>query len=601
MRLRFFSTFFFISIGLCLSAQIKVTASLDSTVFLIGDEVHIRIHVAHSGDIAVDAVETDAVKSVDKFDWVGETSWDTISAQQLQKIITVQVFDSGYYKIPNIPVAYTQSGIRRKALSSDLGFTVQTLEEKQEEPLAPIKPIFEENASWTDGFWVVLVVLILAVLILWLLYRLSKGKPQELVAPPVVTLLPHQLALKALEELEAQQLWQQGKTKLYHTRLTQILRQYLEDRFHIPALEMTTRDTVRELQQLDIADHWKSELDSMLQSADLVKFAKADPPASFHESSGQAVRNFVLDTKEELPEEEEAAIEEEAEEQMGVVLSGIGARAAANFIDSLILVIAIIFGLILSFAVVYLLNGQLPENIYDTITPAMSALLIAAIFVFPLLINWYIQAYLVHKNGATPGKQILQLQVVNEEFEFISLGKATLRWLMSMVSYLALYAGYIIALFRGDNRTLHDLVVRTYVADASYKLPKHIDALAPIGKRLTAYLLDMIVLGAVYALMIYLGNRFFMGQALSIVLIYAAYFLFYWLYLAFYVQQTQATVGMKIIGLYIGDREGKTPSLLSLTVRTVIYSILFGHLLSPLSKYLQGLHDHLARTYVYER
>jgi uncharacterized RDD family membrane protein YckC len=605
MIFRFFYVFIFICFCLSLSAQIKVTASLDSTVFLIGDQVHIHLQVANSADITVDAVQTETIKSTEEFDWIGETAWDTISAQQLRKTITVQVFDSGYYAIPNIPVTYTQNNISRKALSNDLAFTVQTLEERQEEPLAPIKPIFEAPPSWADAFWVVLVALLLAALILGLLYRLSKGKPQMLVEPPPVTLLPHQLALRALDELEAQQLWQQGKAKQYHTRLTQILRQYLEARFNVPALEMTTRDTVRQLQQLDIADHWKGELDTMLQSADLVKFAKAEPPASFHESSGQAVRDFVLDTKEEIPEEEEAAIEEQVEEQQGIVISGIGARAAATFVDGLILIVVVLLTFLLLMAGIYLVRGQeyfatLTES-YDALLAATSVFLIATIFIMPFLINWYLQAYLTHKNGATPGKQLLQIQVVDEEFEFISLGKATLRWLMSIVSSLALYAGYIIGVVRSDNRTLHDLTARTYVADAEIKLPVHTDQLAPFGKRVVAYLIDIIILGGVYALLIFISNRYLADSSTLVVTLSLIYVLAYWLYLAAYVQRTQATLGMKVAGIYIGDRAGNIPSLLSLSLRTIVYSILPGHILALFSKHRQGLHDHLARTYVYER
>lgn len=60
-------------------------------------------------------------------------------------------------------------------------------------------------------------------------------------------LLPHELALQKLVALQQQKLWQKGDVKPYQSELTFIIREYLENRFNIQALESTTDEIVQNL------------------------------------------------------------------------------------------------------------------------------------------------------------------------------------------------------------------------------------------------------------------------------------------------------------------------------------------------------------------
>ncbi|MEL6140324.1 MAG: hypothetical protein AAFU67_01760, partial [Bacteroidota bacterium] len=130
-------------------------------------------------------------------------------------------------------------------------------------------------------------------------------------APPPRPKTPYELALERLNELEGKKLWQAGEVKMYYSELSYILRAYLEDHFKIPALESTTRQIDRALQERkQLNDTQRAELSELLQLSDLVKFAKAEPADDLHQRDLERVRNFVEDmaTQPDMTKEEELPI-----------------------------------------------------------------------------------------------------------------------------------------------------------------------------------------------------------------------------------------------------------------------------------------------------
>ena len=110
----------------------------------------------------------------------------------------------------------------------------------------------------------------------------------------------HVIALRELEKLRDEKLWQSGDVKKYYTRLTEVLRQYLENRYRVYSLELTTRETLDALVKTGFKkDGSYNQLKNVLTSADLVKFAKYSPEPSENETVFQESWNFVLATKAE--------------------------------------------------------------------------------------------------------------------------------------------------------------------------------------------------------------------------------------------------------------------------------------------------------------
>jgi hypothetical protein len=140
------------------------------------------------------------------------------------------------------------------------------------------------------------VFLAVAGFLVYYLIRRRKGEP-IFVLRPSVKYQPHERALMDLEKLRVKKLWQAGKTKEYHTELTDILRRYIEDRFHLMAMESTSGEILEDIEKHNgIRKESRETLRKVLTVADLVKFAKFAPLPQDHEMSMDAAVEFINTT-----------------------------------------------------------------------------------------------------------------------------------------------------------------------------------------------------------------------------------------------------------------------------------------------------------------
>ena len=144
-----------------------------------------------------------------------------------------------------------------------------------------------------------LIALIILSLVAWYIVWYIRNKWQGRVrdVKPAPKLPPHVIAIKALDELRNRKLWQNGKHKLYYSTLTEILRVYIEGRWAVGALEMTTDEIISALRDIDIKYDSRSNLVAILRTADMVKFAKALPDAEENEQLFTYAYYFVENTK----------------------------------------------------------------------------------------------------------------------------------------------------------------------------------------------------------------------------------------------------------------------------------------------------------------
>jgi len=168
--------------------------------------------------------------------------------------------------------------------------------------IAPIKPIIKEERNITDFYFLFAFLGILLILgLLWLLTNRLKRKKSEAVEEVIEVKRPaHEIALDRLNGLQNTQLWQTGEIKEYQSQLTYTIREYLENRYDIQALESTTDEIVKSLRTIDFDADDETSLKEILQVADLVKFAKATPDSSIHERFLNKAFDFVKRTKQEI-------------------------------------------------------------------------------------------------------------------------------------------------------------------------------------------------------------------------------------------------------------------------------------------------------------
>jgi len=285
--------------------QVQVEGRVDTTDILIGDQIRYTLTLSAQPGTTLQEVGTQTIADAEGFELIRIGQLDTI-AQSPEILMTQQIvltsFDSGEYYLPELPVTYLQNGEPKTVRTNAIPVRVRTIPvSANNTDLQPIKPIIEEPLNLWDVLPYILAVLgvvLLALLIGWLIRR-QKAPREE--APPPPPRPAHEVALEHLDQLGGSSLLDREDYKSFQSELTTILRVYLEGRFGIHALELTTEEIIRQMAEVDTQKEWRPELRTMLQTADLVKFAKATPPRSFHEDALDTVRSFVQAT---IPEPE---------------------------------------------------------------------------------------------------------------------------------------------------------------------------------------------------------------------------------------------------------------------------------------------------------
>jgi hypothetical protein len=153
-----------------------------------------------------------------------------------------------------------------------------------------IPPDWRIVALWVSG------ILLLLALFLFLYIRYMRKKKEAPVKRTIPKVPAFVVALNPLNELEKEKLWQNGYVKEYHSKITEIIRRYFEDRFNLPALELTTTESVNILKERYDARHILQVTDQFLQNADLVKFAKYIPLNSVNEEMMKQAYQIVEQT-----------------------------------------------------------------------------------------------------------------------------------------------------------------------------------------------------------------------------------------------------------------------------------------------------------------
>ena len=295
----------------------QVEASIRPDSVLIGDRFTLEVEVRKDMMQVVGWPAFEAGRMNDRIEILSESPVDTVAAdgrqQRLRKRYELTSFEARAYDLGRFPVLYTDKNIVDTLYSPEpLRIVVSTLPvDTQQSTVYDIKAPEQTPLLVSEfGGYVVRVVLIgllVAALVIlgvrwWRRRRTAASEPEGRKVPAVP---PHERAIQDLETLHNQKLWQSGKVKSYYTRLTDIVRTYLEGRYGIRALEQTTDEIMRELRTADLADRSRNELRDLLRTADLVKFAKHQPAAEENEVFYYTAYYFVENTK-QAPEAEEA-------------------------------------------------------------------------------------------------------------------------------------------------------------------------------------------------------------------------------------------------------------------------------------------------------
>ena len=288
----------------------EILIAVDSTEFKIGEQINIRFQV--KGD-SLSKIQFPEQPNFAPFEILEIFPLDTIRSQThylFTKKYAIIQFDSGNYWIPKQKILI--NGVN--AISDSISIRINTVVvDTLKQPLFDIKPLVKLERGYkelTKQIAVIFFILLVLAFLIFLGLRFQKKREEKRKKIP-----PFERALLELKALEEERPRLQEEYKSYYSKLTEVVRRYLEEEANITALESTSKELLKKLEllidagKLDLSTEILLSLKQVLEHADLVKFARSAPEFEVATSDRNIVEDVVIKTQEALPEPTQEEIE----------------------------------------------------------------------------------------------------------------------------------------------------------------------------------------------------------------------------------------------------------------------------------------------------
>ena len=287
-------------------AQVVVSVEIDSAVILIGEQAHISLKVVAGENQKITFPvfpDKQIVAGLEVLNEEISEPKDTGNENQKQttKVYTITSFDSTLYYIPPFRVRVDN----KVYASQSLALKVETMEidTLHLENFYGPKEIADVPFSWNEWkgiFYLSLLLIVLLLIVGYIYIQLYNNRPIIRKFRIRPALPPPQWAISEIEKIN-QKTEVHDDTKEYYTRLTDILRSYIQKRYGFNAQEMTSGEIIEHLtKQQDKTSI--VELQELFQTADLVKFAKFRTLLNENDKNLLRAVDFIQATKLEVEE-----------------------------------------------------------------------------------------------------------------------------------------------------------------------------------------------------------------------------------------------------------------------------------------------------------
>ena len=291
-------------------AQVSVEAEIDSIQIFVGQQAHVTLTATAKENAKVEFPQfkpteyiTPGVEVLDRQELEQQPQDNGFVSRSM--VYTMTSFDDTLYYLPPMTVKIDGKPYKSKSLALKvLTFEVDTLHADQ---FFGPKDVQDNPFQWSDWslpFWLSVVMLVLLAITYYLYLRLRDNKPIISHIRIVKRLLPHQKAMKEIEQIKADKMVSSENSKEYYTKLTDTLRKYIEERYGFNAMEMTSSEIIEKLMASQ-DQKALNELRQLFTTADLVKFAKYSTLINENDANLVNAIDFINQTKlENVPVEE---------------------------------------------------------------------------------------------------------------------------------------------------------------------------------------------------------------------------------------------------------------------------------------------------------
>jgi hypothetical protein len=281
--------------------SVSISSKFDTTAIMIGEQTNFTITVEQPAGMHIDFPEVSAFLA-GEIEILSRLVPDTVSTGDnnllIKQSFRITSFDPGEHQAGPLPFVFIIGGDEKILNTTPTVLRVNSPEIDEESGIYDIKAPFSITWGLTEILARIFILLVIAFLA-WYLIRYLRRRRQEDFVPgrEVIAEPPHIVALRDLNALKDQLLWQKGMIREYYTRLTEIVRIYIERRFGIMAMERTSNEIITALvSRNSLGVEPVKLLSECFFMADLVKFAKARPGEKSHEDCFLAAIRFVEDT-----------------------------------------------------------------------------------------------------------------------------------------------------------------------------------------------------------------------------------------------------------------------------------------------------------------
>ena len=290
-----------------LPAPPSLRVAVDTTTTTVGGRLNLTVAVEHAPDATVQWPDSLDLAPFEVLEAVVNPVAVADGRATTTAVLTLTAFELGELEIPGFTVAVTSPGGATELVTDPFGIAVVSVGLDEGQDIRDIRgPLSIPRSMLAIALWV--LALALAAGGGWWLARRARRRTTD--EGPVSEGPPrpaHELAYEQLDWLETSGLLGRGRIKEYHIEVSDIIRRYLEGRYAIRALEMTSREVLERLEDAGVSWDVHDRFTAFLEHCDLVKFAKHRPSptaCALIVPDARALVDATLASPEPKPEEE---------------------------------------------------------------------------------------------------------------------------------------------------------------------------------------------------------------------------------------------------------------------------------------------------------
>ena len=269
-------------VSLVAQSSVSIDSGVDRSTCRIGDLITYTVTISHTPDVILTKPglgENLGAFEIRDYKVHDEREENGVIVEQVDYVIST--FETGRFEIPALTFYYstTRDSAQNELKTQKLQITMESLKPSEDGDIKDVKTPLDLPPDYTGylrwGLVGIAFILLFAVAFYyWRKKRGGRGLFEEVSGPSRPA---HEIALADLQALVDSDLLKNGEVKTFYVRLSDIIRKYLEGRYFIVAIEMTTFEITLRLQQTEMDENDSGSIRRLLENCDLVKFAKHIP------------------------------------------------------------------------------------------------------------------------------------------------------------------------------------------------------------------------------------------------------------------------------------------------------------------------------------